>query len=590
MRLLRRQFQVAAIVAGMCVTIVSSGKAQSGPAAQHLALVRARFSGATAYETVAHLDRFVRWPGNAGFDSSIAHVAARLSAAGYVEQSAAKPGDRLTYRIERYPMAAPAWEPRDATVAIVGSGGHRTPVLAFATNRNMLAQHSFSTPEAGVDAELVRITVASPAALASAIDAANVKGKIVMIDGGLGNAFNQAVIKSGAIGVLAYAMPAYTQPETHRTSIQFTGIRYDSTHKSWGMSLSYAAREQLIAALAAGPVKLHITTRTLFTAPATELTVVAEIRGSTVPNERFVYSAHVQEPGANDNASGVGALTEMARVAADLVKHGLEDPKRTLTFIWGLEIASTRRFITQDNARATGIRWGMSLDMVGEDTKKTGGTFLIEKMPDPSAIWTRGEDHHTEWGGSVMTEAQMFPHYYNDFVLNRCLDQAKGTGWIVKTNPYEGGSDHTPFIAAKKPGLLLWHFTDVYYHTDGDRIDMVSADELRNSGIAALISGLTIATADGATARAIISEVERAAVTRLETERALSADLVARGGDPATEIHIIETWGNWYRDALKTADDIEVGGSSAETKAAISSAVGQVHTATLKAVKSLKLE
>ena len=31
--------------------------------------------------------------------------------------------------------------------------------------------------------------------------------------------------------------------------------------------------------------------------------------------------------------------------------------------------------------------------------EKTGGTFLIEKMPDPSAIWTRGNDKHTEWGG-----------------------------------------------------------------------------------------------------------------------------------------------------------------------------------------------
>ncbi len=590
MRLSLRQFLVSATVAGMCVTVVSSGAAQSGPAAKHLELVRARFSGPKAYETVAYLDRFVRWPGNAGFDSSIAHVAARLSAAGYIEQTAAKPTDRLTYRIERYPMATPAWEPRDATVAIVGASGQLTPVLAFATNRNMLAQNSFSTPGGGVDAELVRITAASPAALVSALDAANVRGKIVMIDGGLGSVFNQAVVKSGALGVLAYAMPAYTQPEKHRTSIQFSGIRYDSTHKSWGMTLSYAAHEQLIAALAAGPVKLHVTTKVRFTAPATELTVVAEIRGSTAPDERFVYSAHVQEPGANDNATGVGALTEMARVAADLVQHGLEDPKRTLTFIWGLEITSTRRFITQDNARANGIRWGMSLDMVGEDTKKTGGTFLIEKMPDPSAIWTRGEDHHTEWGGSVMTEAQMFPHYYNDFILNRCLDQAKGTSWIVKTNPYEGGSDHTPFIAAKKPGLLLWHFTDVYYHTDGDRIDKVSVDELRNSGIAALISGLTITTADGATARGIIAEVERAAMTRLETERALSADLVSRGGDPATEIHIIKTWGNWYRDALKTAEDIEVGGSSAETRAAITAAVGQVHAATQKAVKSLKLE
>jgi hypothetical protein len=563
--------------------------AQSGPAAKHLALVRPRFSGPKAYETVAYLDHFVRWPGNAGFDSSIAHVAAHLAAAGYVEQSEAKPTDRLTYRIERYPMSAPAWEPLDASVSIAGAGGHRIPVLAFASNRNMLAQNSFSTPDAGVDAELVRIDAATPAAVTSAIAVAQVRGKIVLIDGRLGTAYDQAV-KAGAAGVLAYSMPGYTKPELHQTSIQFTSIRYDSEHKSWGMMISYAARAQLMAALAKGPVTLHVMTKTRFTSPATELTVVADIRGSKEPGERFVYSAHVQEPGANDNATGVGALTEMARVAADLVKNGLEDPKRTLTFIWGLEVTSTRRYITQDSERAKGIHWGMSLDMVGEDTKKTGGTFLIEKMPDPSAIWTRGDDHHTEWGGSVMTEAQMFPHYYNDFIYNRCLDQAQGTNWVVRTNPYEGGSDHTPFISAKKPGLLLWHFTDVYYHTDGDRIDKVSVEELRNSGIAALISGLTLASADGPAARAIIGEVERAAVVRIETERAISADFVARGGDPNTEIHIIETWGNWYRDAIRTADDIEVGGPDAETKAAIDQSVKVVQAVTAKAVKSLKPE
>jgi aminopeptidase YwaD len=41
--------------------------------------------------------------------------------------------------------------------------------------------------------------------------------------------------------------------------------------------------------------------------------------------------------------------------------------------------------------------------MVGENTDITGGTFLIEKMPDPSAVWTRGNDKHTEWGGRKMS-------------------------------------------------------------------------------------------------------------------------------------------------------------------------------------------
>ena len=324
-----------------------------------------------------------------------------------------------------------------------------------------------------------------------------------------------------------------------------------------------------------------------WTPNAVEQAVVADIRGSRASDERFVFSAHVQEPGANDNASGVGAQVEMARVAAQLVRAGRTDPARTITFLWGLEIRSTDRYITQDSVRARGIRWGLSLDMVGEDTKKTGGTFLIEKMPDPSAIWTRGDDKHTEWGGSPITKAQLTPHYFNDLVLGRALEQAATNGWVVRTNPFEGGSDHTPFLRAKKPGLLLWHFTDEFYHTDGDRIDMVSADELRNVGITALVSALALANADGETTRGLIAEVARAAVARLGAEARLSAAAVRDGKPKAAELDLLGTWASWYEDALGTFRDVEVGGPSTRTTRAIEEAQRAVRDAHALALRAL---
>ena len=81
-----------------------------------------------------------------------------------------------------------------------------------------------------------------------------------------------------------------------------------------------------------------------------------------------------------------------------------------------------------------------------------------------------------------MTVDQLTPHYFNDFILNRCLDQGADNGWIVRTNPYEGGSDHVPFLRAGLLRLLLRHFTDVFYHTDGDRVENVSARTLENVG------------------------------------------------------------------------------------------------------------
>ncbi len=578
-------------LAGLAVTTVvqapfiATTHAQ-GIADREFAAVRPLLSGGRAKETVAYMEKFVRWPGNPGFDSSIAHVAARLAAAGYVEQSQARATDRLTYRVERYPMTTAAWEPLGATVrlATAGAGSMReVPVLDFATNRNMLATNSFSTPPAGVTAELVRVPAATPAAL----DSANVAGKIVMVDGRIGQLFTEAVVRRGAVGVLAYSMPVYTQPEKNTRSIQFSSIPYDSTRKAWGIMLSFDARRQLLEALKSGTVRLTVETRSRFIAPATELAVIAEARGSVRPDERFVYSAHVQEPGANDDASGVGAQLEMARTLAELMKANRADPKRSITMLWGQEIRVTDRYLKQDTVRLKGVRWGISLDMVGQDTEKTGGTFLIEKMPDPSAIWTRGNDKHSEWGGSPMTEAQMKPHYFNDFLLQRALEQSRATGWVVKTNPFEGGSDHTAYLNNGKPGVLFWHFTDQFYHTDGDRIEMVSPTTLQNVGVTALVSGLVLAAADGRTARAIIAQLERDGIARLETETALSKEAIDKGGDQAHERNIIAVWGRWYVDALKTTSDIEVGGSSPQTTAAIDAAVRTVERRTQELVRSL---
>jgi hypothetical protein len=541
-------------------------------------VVRSAYSGDRALSTVAFVERRWRWPGNRGFEESIDHVVEQLRAAGYVDEKAAKPTDRLTYRIEQRPMSGPAWDPLDASLAIVGSP---TPLLQWATNRNMLAVNSASTPEGGVEAEVVSVGKGDN----GAFDRVSVAGKIVFGEMPVGRLSTEAR-KRGAIGVLAYSMPDYTQPATHRTSIQFSSISADTGANAWGLLLSYNAREALQRALAAGPVRVQVMTRSRFSS-SVERTVIADVHGSSKPNERFVFSAHVQEPGANDNASGVGAQVEMARVVSSLVRAGTVDPRRSITFIWGNEIQQTRNYLA-DASRAETVKWGLSLDMVGEDTEKTGGTFLIEKMPDPSAVWTRGDDHHTEWGGSPLTVDQLTPHFFNDFVLRRCLDQAAVTGWVVRTNPFEGGSDHVPFLDAHKPGVLFWHFTDVYYHTDGDRLPNVSPRELANVGVSALVSALTLASADGATARALVAELERAAMARLDAETALSRQAIGKGGDRSKEQMILDTWTGWYRAAVRTTSEIEVGGSSAETRRAIDDAEAAIEKAGKERVAKLR--
>lgn len=533
--------------------------------------VRPRLNGDTAKAMVAYVEQRWRLPGNKGFDESIDRVVDALRRAGYVDESRATANDRLTYRIETHPLKGPTWEPDSASLTIVGES---SPLLAFSDNRNMLTINSFSTPPGGVEADVVEWKSLADTARSPA----DLRGHLVYADMPVARLFQAAVQRRHAAGVIAYSLPPYTHPEKHTHSIQFTSIPYDSLSRSFGILLSASARDRLRAALAKGPVRVRVKAATR-SWNSIERTVIAEAKGSRVPNERFVFSAHVQEPGANDNASGVGALAEMARVLAQLVQEKRVDPARTITMLWGNEIQAPQRYLSENPARTRDVKWGMSLDMVGENTAVTGGTFLIEKMPDPSAVWTRGEDHHTEWGGSPIALSEVRPHYYNDFVINRCREQGRVADWKVDANPYEGGSDHVPFLRAQKPGLLMWHFTDEFYHTDQDRLDKVSATELANVGTCALVTSLTLASADGGTARAIVRDVEDSGMRRLDRELKLSQDAVAAGGKATDEVAILTAWGQYYRDALKATDEIEVGGASDVTKGEITAAVARMEQA-----------
>ncbi|WP_311950077.1 M28 family peptidase [Mucilaginibacter terrae] len=527
-------------------------------------LLQKTFVEGDAFKTVAFVEKRWRVPGNSGFNESILEVEKILQKAGYKKEVKGEADGALTYRLETRELKQPAWEPVDATVRIEGE---QTPLLKFATNRNMLAINCGSTPKGGITAEVVYL---DKAALKNP-DANAIKDKIVFAEGSIGMVY-QLAIKNGALGAMSYSMPAYTQPEKYINSIQFSRVSNpDTLSNKLAILLSYAAKERLKVALQKGVVKLHVDVATkMYTSK--ELTLVANARGRNKPDERFVFSAHVQEPGANDNASGVGTLAEMARVTAQLVGQKKFEPARTITFLWGVEISSTARYIKEDTERAKGIKWGMSLDMVGEDVSKTGGSFLIEKMPDPSAIWTRGEDKHTEWGGDVLKESDMFPHYFNDLVLNRCKQQGKDNGWVVKSNPFEGGSDHTPFLQAKIPGLLMWHFTDVFYHTDADRLEMVSPQELKNTGVSALATAYTLTDANQPTTLALIAELEKNATDRLQTEYKLGLQAIKAGTPAADEKHKIEVWAKWYTDAIGKMTDINVEGVTPAITSRIASA------------------
>ncbi len=553
------------------VTIFSCKQSNELTTQEYSDVINQELTGDLAYETTSFIEKYWRVVGNTGFNKSIYRIAEQLKKDGYVLEENATASDLLTYRIETRPLKRPTWESVDATVII---NGEEKPLLSHSTNTNMIALNSYSTLKEGVTAEVIYIDDIKELA------DTNVKGKIVFAETHPSRIFKTVVTEGGAVGLITYNNPDYLQPEKNTTSIQFRSIPLDSISKSWGIAMSFEAKERLKSSLTKGKTTLNVKIETNIY-PSEELTIVADIKGSELPNERLAFSAHIQEPGANDNASGVGATLEMASVAAKLVKQRKFVPKRTLTFLWGDEIVSTRRYVEEDSIRAKDIKWGISLDMVGENTAVTGGSFLIEKMPDPSAIWTRGNDKHTEWGGRKLKAEDMKPHYLNDFVIKKFKEQGKRANWEVNTNPYEGGSDHVPFLRGNIPSVLFWHFTDQFYHTDNDRIDKVSKRTLKNVATAALVSAIELVNSDANTAKLVLENIEQAAINRLQEELEQSQLAVQNGNSLEEQMEIIKAWEDWYLKAASTTLDM------VNDENLIKSSIEATHIAISKKAKSV---
>ena len=458
-------------------------------------------------------------------------------------------------RVDEYPNPNPGW---DYTVGSVWLDGDPVPVLSRERDRVSLAINSFPTPGGGVRLRLVDVGAAAEGDFAGT----DVKGALVVGDVGLGRLWQQAVRARGAAGVISTEIARYIRPsdaaamsEEQKDVLQWGGIPYDPKLRSFGFKASWRAASRLREALRRDPqtmVRVEIQSE-FYSGP--NRTLVAEIPGRTRQQERIVLAAHIQEPGANDDASGCATLFAIAKMIAEAVAKGaLPPPDRTLTFLWLDEIRGSQQWLTSRPEEAKGVRYMFSMDMTGEDTTKTGGTFLIEKQADPSAVWPRPSDPNSEWGGGNVKAETLKGSLLNDLHLTIARWRSRANGWIVRTNPYEGGSDHTVFADRGVPSLLNWHFTDRFYHTNQDTLDKVSAAEMGNVGITVATSAYALASAGPDDALAVVRLLERAALDRLKLEREQGPKVVAAAKDKAAaqaiEAQVIAAWIKWYGEAL----------------------------------------
>lgn len=503
--------------------------------------------GKTAMRAIAFMQNYWRHAGNQDFNVCMDYFAAALRAGGYAE---ADSFFRLSVRDTLLPQAR-AWQPFDAELRLV------VPIdtlLHSLTQAKMsLCVNSHTTPLPGTNMELTPIDGID-------IAPASLRGKVAYTQRPPEAVFEKAVRRGNAAGIVSSYLPDYNRPAEHPTSISMSSIPYVDSIAVFAFKVSYGTQVLLDSLLRQGKVEVQTNVLAQFT-PKIVREVSVEIMGTQKPEEIVALLAHVDEPGANDNASGCGALLEMALTLRHVIARGeLARPARTLKFMWVEEIATVRRWQKSAPRAFDQIKAAFVLDMVGEDVAKTGGSFLIEKSPDPSAIWTRPPDEHTEWGQGEMAEANLRGSFLNDLFYAACEARARQTQppWLIKTNPFEGGSDHVPFVHNGIPAILAWHFTDVYYHTSNDDIDKVSASEMANVGVSVAATALFLANCSETDAVQTAKLLSQRAAWRIANEMHNNS----LSNDSSKNRTILQAWLKWYEEAFDSVASLNLGAGS----------------------------
>ena len=223
-------------------------------------------------------------------------------------------------------------------------------------------------------------------------------GKFVLATGYGGEVHRQAVLKRGAKAVVCYLDDA--RALQHPDMLQYTGMwpKADELKKvTFGFNLTRHQGEKLRTMLASGQrVVLHGSVTGKGLEPFFMDIVVAHIRGTEPDGKELVLSAHLDHPkeSANDNASGSGAILDMARALRELIASGrLARPRHSIRFLWVPEWNGTMAYLDK-HTELLGPPLGgkflanVNMDMVGENLEMLHSRLIITRTPDstPSVL------------------------------------------------------------------------------------------------------------------------------------------------------------------------------------------------------------
>lgn len=204
--------------------------------------------------------------------------------------------------------------------------------------------------------------------------------------------------------------------------------------------------------------------------PVPQFNVIAEMRGTELPDEYVMLSAHLDSwhgaTGATDNATGTITMLEAMR----LLKEAYPNPRRTiLVGHWGGEETGLNgsRAFTEDHPEVV-----ENLQVL---FNQDNGTWRIEYIQAQGLLGASA--HLARWVAALPTEIS--EHIELDL-----------------PGPQEtGGSDHVSFLCYGAPGWRLQSnypdYRQYTWHTNRDTYDKIIFDDLKNNAtLAAMLAYL----------------------------------------------------------------------------------------------------
>jgi carboxypeptidase Q len=274
--------------------------------------------------------------------------------------------------------------------------------------------------------------------------------------GYVGQALPRRLEAAGAAGVIqsnwsqGWGVQKIFGTQTERTPV------VDVACEDYGLLYRLAENNQ-------GPV-VELTAESQALGEVPVFNVIAEIKGTALPNEYVMLSAHFDSwdggSGATDNGTGSITMLEALRI----LKLVYPNPRRTILLgLWSGEeqgLNGSRAFVKDHPDIVEGLQALFNQD---------NGTGRIETMsasgfPDAGASLAR-------------------------YLARVPADITRHIKFSFPGNPSGGGTDHAAFVSCGAPGFNLgsgdWDYGRYTWHTNRDTYDKISFDDVKNNAILA---------------------------------------------------------------------------------------------------------